>query len=349
MKNADSPAGGRWSALLLCSGESIMENREENKTVKPEEKKYTGNVKIDIDRYRAREGEKINLKKFSTACDTDVDKESVKMSAFPKALDELSLLQAKLYAQSTYGLVIVLQAMDAAGKDGTIKHVFSHLDPNGVHVVSFKQPTTEEKDHDYMWRINKALPRRGDIGIFNRSHYEDVIVTRVHDLIKNDKLPKKLVTKDIWETRYRQIRDWERYLSENGFHVIKIFLHVSKNEQRDRLAERILNKKKNWKFSMADLNERRYWDRYQELYGEMISATSTEQAPWYIVPADNKWYTRYVVAQIVIRALKDIAPRFPEMSKEIKDQLEEFRKLIESGNVGMIEEMQDVMGAEGKK
>ena len=259
MKNADSPAGGRWSALFTVRG-IMMETREENKAVKTEEKKYTGNVKIDIDRYRAKEGEKINLKKFPTACDRDVDKESVKMSAFPKSLDELNLLQAKLYAQSTYGLVIVLQAMDAAGKDGTIKHVFSHLDPNGVHVVSFKQPTSEEKDHDYMWRINKALPRRGDIGIFNRSHYEDVIVTRVHDLIRNDKLPKNLVTKDIWETRYRQIRDWERYLSENGFHVIKIFLHVSKNEQRDRLAERILNKKKNWKFSMADLNERRYWD-----------------------------------------------------------------------------------------
>ena len=194
-----------------------------------------------------------------------------------------------------------------------------------------------------MWRINRALPRRGDIGIFNRSHYEDVIVTRVHDLIKEDKLPQNLVNKNIWDTRYRQIKDWERYLGENGFHVIKIFLHVSKDEQRNRLAERILNKKKNWKFSMADINERRYWDRYQELYSEMITATSTKAAPWYIVPADNKWYTRYVVSQIVIRALRDLAPDFPEMSKEIKNQLDEFRRLIESGNVGMIEEMQDMM------
>ena len=169
----------------------------------------------------------------------DVDKEYVKTVSMTAALEELSLYQAKLYAQNTYGLIIVLQAMDAAGKDGTIKHVFSHLDPNGVHVVSFKQPTTEEKDHDYMWRINKALPRRGNIGIFNRSHYEDVVVTRVHDLIENDKIPKDLVDKNIWETRYRQIRDWERYLAENGFHMVKIFLHVSKDEQRDRLAERI--------------------------------------------------------------------------------------------------------------
>ena len=229
---------------------------------------------------------------MATACDIDIDKEAVKTAAFPEALEEINLLQAKLYAQSTYGLIIVLQAMDAAGKDGTIKHVFSHLDPNGVHVVSFKQPNSEEKDHDYMWRINRALPRRGDIGIFNRSHYEDVIVTRVHDLIKDDKLPQNLVNKNIWDTRYRQIKDW---------------------------------------------------DRYQELYSEMITATSTKDAPWYIVPADNKWYTRFVVSQIVIKALRDIAPEFPEMSKEIKNQLDEFRRLIESGNVGMIEEMQDMM------
>ena len=316
---------------------------EEERITAEKVEKTEKKVKIDIDRYRAKEGEKISLKKFSTNCDMDVDKEYVKTVSMTAALEELSLYQAKLYAQNTYGLIIVLQAMDAAGKDGTIKHVFSHLDPNGVHVVSFKQPTTEEKDHDYMWRINKALPRRGNIGIFNRSHYEDVVVTRVHDLIENDKIPKDLVNKNIWKTRYRQIRDWERYLAENGFHIIKIFLHVSKDEQRDRLAERILNKKKNWKFSIADINERRFWDRYQDLYSEMIEETSTEKAPWYIVPADNKWFTRYVVSQIVLKAMKDIAPKFPEMSKEIKDQLEEFKKLIESGNIGMIEEMQDVM------
>ena len=299
--------------------------------------------KIDIDRYRVKENEKVNLKKFPTKRDVDIDKGEVKNAFFPEVIEQLKLYQEKLYAQNTYGLIIVLQAMDAAGKDGTVNHVFANLDPGGVSVASFKQPTTEEKDHDYMWRINKALPRRGNIGIFNRSHYEDVVVTRVHDLIENDKIPKDLVNKNIWKTRYRQIRDWERYLAENGFHIIKIFLHVSKDEQRDRLAERILNKKKNWKFSIADINERRFWDRYQDLYSEMIEETSTEKAPWYIVPADNKWFTRYVVSQIVLKAMKDIAPKFPEMSKEIKDQLEEFKKLIESGNIGMIEEMQDVM------
>ena len=299
--------------------------------------------KIDIDRYRVKENEKVNLKKFPTKRDVDIDKGEVKNAFFPEVIEQLKLYQEKLYAQNTYGLIIVLQAMDAAGKDGTVNHVFANLDPGGVSVASFKQPTTEEKDHDYMWRINKALPRRGNIGIFNRSHYEDVVVTRVHDLIENDKIPKDLVNKNIWKTRYRQIRDWERYLAENGFHIIKIFLHVSKDEQRDRLAERILNKKKNWKFSIADINERRFWDRYQDLYSEMIEETSTEKAPWYIVPADNKWFTRYVVSQIVLKAMKDIAPKFPEMSKEIKEQLEEFKKLIESGNIGMIEEMQDVM------
>lgn len=303
---------------------------------------------INIERYKAEPGKVVHLKDRATSCDVDIDKEKVKMEYFPQILEDLSLLQAKLYAQSTYGLVVVMQAMDAAGKDSNIRHVFSHLDPNGIKVISFKAPTSEEKDHDYMWRINRALPRRGEIGVFNRSHYEDVVITRVHDLIANDKIPKNLVNKDLWDTRYRQINDWERYLFENGFPVVKIFLHVSKDEQRNRLAERILNKKKNWKFSMADINERRYWDKYQDLYSEMITATSKKNAPWYIVPADNKWYTRFVIAQIVVKTLEKISPKFPEMSKEVKAQLEEFRRLIESGNVNMIEEMQDVLSGSKK-
>ena len=317
----------------------MEEERINTEKIEKTEKK----VKIDIDRYRAKEGEKISLKKFSTNCDMDVDKEYVKTVSMTAALEELSLYQAKLYAQNTYGLIIVLQAMDAAGKDGTIKHVFSHLDPNGVHVVSFKQPTTEEKDHDYMWRINKALPRRGNIGIFNRSHYEDVIVTRVHNLISTGQLPRDLIDKNIWMERYEQINNWEKYLHQNGFYMVKIFLHVSKEEQQERLIDRIFNQEKNWKFSMGDIHEREHWDEYRELYEELLENTSKDKSPWYIVPADNKWFTRYVVSQIVLKAMKDIAPKFPEMSKEIKDQLEEFKKLIESGNIGMIEEMQDVM------
>ena len=205
------------------------------------------------------------------------------------ALEELSLYQAKLYAQNTYGLIIVLQAMDAAGKDGTVNHVFANLDPGGVSVASFKQPTTEEKDHDYMWRINKALPPRGNIGIFNRSHYEDVIVTRVHNLISTGQLPRDLIDRNIWMERYEQINNWEKYLHQNGFYMVKIFLHVSKEEQQERLIDRIFNQEKNWKFSMGDIHEREHWDEYRELYEELLENTSKDRSPWYIVPADNKW------------------------------------------------------------
>lgn len=196
-------------------------------------------------------------------------------------------LQEKLYAENRRGLIVVLQAMDAAGKDGAVNHVFSRLNPSGVRVAAFKQPSAEEKDHDYMWRINKALPARGEIGIFNRSHYEDVIVTRVHGMLKNMDLPKEFVDREIWEERYEQIRNWEKYLTQNGFEIIKIFLHVSKEEQRKRLVDRIINKQKNWKFSLSDITERQYWDKYQDIYEEIFEETSTDRAPWYIIPADN--------------------------------------------------------------
>lgn len=297
--------------------------------------------KIDLDRYKAKEGRKINLDKCPTACDVNIDKSKVKTLFFPQVVSKMKELQEKLYAQNTYGLVIVLQAMDAAGKDGTINHVFANLDPGGVKVVSFKQPNSEEKDHDYMWRINKALPERGMIGIFNRSHYEDVIVTRIHDLIHKGQLPKDLIHKDIWEERYEQINNWEKYLNQNGFQMVKIFLHVSKKEQQRRLVDRIVNQQKNWKFSMADINERKYWDQYQELYGEMISKTSKDISPWYIVPADNKWYTRYVVSNIVYKALKKIDPKFPKLSPEVEEQLEKFKKIISEVDIDELEEIKD--------
>lgn len=259
----------------------------------------------------------------------------------PQAIDEMNAWQEKLFADSHYGILVVLQAMDAAGKDGTVKHVFAPLNPAGVHVHSFKQPSTEEKDHDYMWRINKELPGRGEIGIFNRSHYEDVIVSHIHELIKSDGMPEKLIKKDIWEKRYRQICDWERYLTENGFPVIKIFLHLSKNEQKKRLIDRIVTKQKNWKFSMSDIQERQYWNRYQKIYGEVITATTTKYAPWYIVPADDKWYTRYVVSQIVLKTLRKINPRFPKLSADIEAQLEQFRNILRAVD---IEDLKTLMG-----
>ncbi|MCH4179288.1 MAG: polyphosphate kinase 2 family protein [Megasphaera sp.] len=285
---------------------------------------------VDVNKYLVKEGTKVDLSTYTTACDVDIDKNKVKHEFMPQTIDEINTWQEKLYAAGQYGLLIVLQAMDAAGKDGTIKHVFGPLNPAGVHVHSFKQPSVEEKDHDYMWRINKALPSRGEIGIFNRSHYEDVVVTNIHNLIKNAGMPEKLIKKNIWEQRYRQIRDWERYLVENGFPIIKIFLHVSKNEQKKRLIDRIVTKQKNWKFAMSDIHERKYWDRYQKVYGEVISATSTKQAPWYIVPADDKWYTRYVVSLLVLRELQKIRPAFPKLSADVESQLNQFRQLLKS-------------------
>lgn len=288
-----------------------------------------GGIGMNTSRYRVKEGEKIDLAKFPTGCDVEqLDKKKVKNEEMPKMLAEMNDWQEKLCADNHYGIVVVLQAMDAAGKDGTVKHVFTSMNPAGVHVHSFKQPSVEEKDHDYLWRVNKALPGRGEIAIFNRSHYEDVIVTQIHDIIKSEGMPKKLISHDIWDQRYRQICDWERYLTENGFLFIKIFLHVSKDEQKKRLIDRIVTKQKNWKFSMADINERKYWDRYQKIYGEVLGATSTKYAPWYIVPADDKWYTRYVVAQIVLDTLRYIKPSFPKLAPEVEEQLKQFRALL---------------------
>ena len=298
---------------------------------------------MDLDRYLAKEGTKINLRDYSTTCDVDIDKHDVKDNLMPKAIEEMQAYQEKLYADNHYGILVVLQAMDAAGKDGTVKHVFARLNPAGVHVQSFKQPSVEEKDHDYMWRINKALPSRGEIGIFNRSHYEDVVVTRIHNLIKSDDLPEKLIKKDIWEKRYRQIRDWERYLTENGFSVIKIFLHLSKDEQKKRLIDRIVTQQKNWKFSMSDIQERQYWDRYQKTYGEVIAATTTKYAPWYIVPADNKWYTRYVVAQIVLKTLRKINPQFPKLSPDVEAQLDQFRQLLKAVDIDELKSLKEMV------
>ncbi len=294
---------------------------------------------VDIERYRVRDGTKVRLADYPTACDVKVEKALVKGACFPAAIEKMKELQEKLYAQSTYGLIVVLQAMDAAGKDSTINHVFASLNPAGVKVMSFKQPSIEERDHDYLWRINKALPSRGDIGIFNRSQYEDVIITRIHDLIHQGKMPEDLIDKDIWEERYEQLNHWEKYLAKNGFPMVKIFLHVSKEEQQKRLMDRIFKEEKNWKFSMSDINERQYWDQYQDLYGEMISKTSKDYAPWYIIPADNKWYTRYLVALITLSALRKINPQFPHLAPEVKEELERFKKLLSSVDVRSLEEI----------
>lgn len=285
---------------------------------------------FDIREFEVTGEKKVRLSDFATEGGKDLNKKKTINESMPKNIAEMAQLQEKLYAENQHALLVVLQAMDAAGKDGTIRHVMTGLNPQGTQVVSFKAPSSEEMDHDYLWRISKALPRRGEIGIFNRSHYEDVIVARVHDLVKGSQLPEELVTPDIWKKRYRQIRDFEQYLAENGVKVVKIFLHVSKEEQRARLLDRIRQPEKNWKFSSGDIDERRYWQQYQEAYEHLLNSTSTPEAPWYVVPADKKWFARYLVSEIVLDALKEIDPRYPELSENEKGLLEECRAILEA-------------------
>ena len=240
--------------------------------------------------------------------------------------------QAKLFAQDKYALLIIFQAMDTAGKDGAIRHVMSGLNPQGTQVYNFKQPSNEDLDHDYLWRINKCLPERGRIGIFNRSYYEEVLVVRVHDLIKTQKLPPHALA-HIWENRFEQINNYEKYLFQNGIIPIKIFLHISKEEQEKRLLSRIEDQSKNWKFSEADIKERQYWDEYQKCYEEAINETGTEHAPWYVIPSDKKWYARLIISQIIVKTLNDLKLSFPEISAEQELVLQKYKKLLVDGEV----------------
>jgi PPK2 family polyphosphate:nucleotide phosphotransferase len=224
----------------------------------------------------------------------------------------LAEYQAKLAAQDTHGVVMLLQAMDAAGKDGTIRHVMSGVNPQGVQVSSFKVPSSEELDHDYLWRYQKKLPERGNIGIFNRSYYEEVLVVRVHpQILAKQKLPPRLKDRGIWKRRFREINDWERYLTDNGIRIVKLFLNVSREEQKERFMRRIDDLERNWKFSPADIRERAHWDDYQDAFAEVLSHTSTEHAPWYVIPADRKWLMRLSAAAVILDQLVRIDPKFP--------------------------------------
>jgi len=244
-------------------------------------------------------------------------------------LAELFDLQARLAAAETHGVVVVLQALDAAGKDGAIKHVMTGLNPQGVTVSSFKAPSHDELAHHFLWRTARELPRRGQFGIFNRSHYEEVLVVRVHpEFLAAQHLPH--VKGDIWKRRFREINDWERMLADNGFPMVKIFLHLSKQEQKRRLLDRIDTPEKNWKFSMADVHERSHWDDYQDVYEDMLRHTSTEAAPWYVVPADHKWFTRVIVAEVLVATLMDLDPQYPVVSKAQRSELVEAREALEA-------------------
>jgi PPK2 family polyphosphate:nucleotide phosphotransferase len=242
--------------------------------------------------------------------------------ALTDGVKALSELQDKLYAQDKWAVLLIFQAMDAAGKDSAIKHVMSGVNPQGCQVFSFKSPSSEELDHDYLWRCMKCLPNRGNIGIFNRSYYEEVLVVRVHPaFLAKQRIPPRLVGKNIWAERFEDIRNFERYLSRNGVVVRKFFLYVSKKEQRRRFLERIDDPRKNWKFSSSDTAERDFWDKYMEAYEEMIRETATKQAPWYVVPADNKWFTRVIVAAAVIEALADLDLGYPKVDEQKMKEL----------------------------
>jgi PPK2 family polyphosphate:nucleotide phosphotransferase len=249
--------------------------------------------------------------------------------ALATGVEALAELQDKLYAQDRWALLLIFQAMDAAGKDGTIKHVMSGVNPQGCEIYSFKSPSAEDLDHDYLWRHTKCLPERGRIGIFNRSYYEETLVVRVHpEYLQGQKLPAECVTKDIWNERYEDIRSFERYLSRNGFLIRKFFLHVSRKEQKRRFLERIENPEKNWKFSVSDSRERGLWPDYMEAYEDTIRHTATRYAPWYVVPADNKWFTRLVVGAAVIQALASLDLQYPKVGKAKRAELAAARRML---------------------
>jgi PPK2 family polyphosphate:nucleotide phosphotransferase len=246
-----------------------------------------------------------------------------------RGIEALAKLQDMLYAQDRWAVLLIFQAMDAAGKDGTIKHVMSGINPQGCQVFSFKSPSAEDLDHDYMWRCLKCLPQRGRIGIFNRSYYEETLIVRVHpEFLEKQKLPPELITKDIWQDRYQDIRSFERYLSRNGVVIRKFFLHVSKSEQKKRFLERLDTPQKNWKFSANDIKEREFWNDYMKAYEDMICNTASKDAPWYVVPADNKWFTRVVVAAAVVETLGSLDLKYPKVGKEKLKELAAAKQVL---------------------
>ena len=282
--------------------------------------------------FRITKGKDFRLKDIDpddTLDFTKVEDKPRSKEALARGVTALAELQDKLYAQDKWAVLLMFQAMDAAGKDGAIKHVMSGVNPQGCDVYSFKSPSAEDLDHDYLWRCMKCLPNRGHIGIFNRSYYEEVLVVRVHpEFLAKQKLPPQLVGKNIWEERFEDIRNFEQYLGRNGVVVRKFFLHVSKKEQKKRFLQRIDDPLKNWKFSSNDANERDYWDDYMEAYEEMIRETATKDAPWYVVPADNKWFTRVVVAGAVIDALASLDLAYPEVDQSKLKELAAAKKKL---------------------
>lgn len=275
-------------------------------------------------------GTNVNLQDFNPGFTGNFDKDEAK-ALLRQGVQDLARYQDVLYAQNTYALLLIFQAMDAAGKDSTIKHVMSGINPQGCQVFSFKQPSSEELDHDYLWRSFKALPERGNIGIFNRSYYEEVLVVRVHpELLAQQQIPKRVKSDRIWQQRFEDINNFEKYLTNNGIVVMKFFLNVSKEEQKKRFLKRINRPDKNWKFSLADVRERAYWDDYRAAYEDVFTYTSTDWAPWHVIPADHKWFTRLVVANLISHKLQSLNLAYPELEENHLERLREAKVMLES-------------------
>jgi PPK2 family polyphosphate:nucleotide phosphotransferase len=285
-----------------------------------------------VESLRVRPGSKVRLPgDFDPGARFGLQKRVDGTRLLTQSVQLLAEYQDRLAAQDTYAVLVVVQGMDAAGKDSTIRRVMSGVNPQGVHVSSFKVPSAEELSHDYLWRLARRLPARGEIGIFNRSHYEEVLAVRVHpENLDREKLPPESKGHDIWQRRYREINDWEHYLTDNGIRLVKLFLNVSREEQRIRFLQRIDRPEKNWKFSPADARERRYWDDYQHAYSQMLTHTSTERAPWHVLPADHKWLTRICAAAAIAQTLIDIDPRYPEPNAATRQELLQARAELEA-------------------
>jgi PPK2 family polyphosphate:nucleotide phosphotransferase len=301
-------------------------NNKEMKNLIKRARKYIKPFRVTNDRFRLKD-----VDPADTLDLTSEDKPRAK-EALANGIAALAELQDMLYADDSWGVLLIFQAMDAAGKDGAIKHVMSGVNPQGCQVFSFKAPTSEDLDHDYMWRCMKCMPERGRIGIFNRSYYEETLVVRVHrDFLEKQKIPSELITKDIWKERFQDIRSFERYLARNGVRVVKFFLHVSNKEQKKRFLSRIEEPEKNWKFSANDAKEREHWDDYMEAYEDMIRNTASKEAPWYVVPADNKWFTRVIVAAAVIDALDELDLKYPKVSDSKLKELAVAKQVLLGG------------------
>jgi PPK2 family polyphosphate:nucleotide phosphotransferase len=280
--------------------------------------------------YRVEDGAKFRLKDFDSGDTGNIHSKRHAEQLLTKGIESLTDSQDKLYAQNRWGVLFIFQGMDAAGKDGAIKHVMSGVNPQGVEVYSFKTPSPEELSHDYLWRTMRHAPERGQICIFNRSYYEEVLVVRVHpELLKNERIPPSVVTKDIWKERFQDINDFERYFSRNGIVVRKFFLNLSKKEQKKRFLDRLDYPEKNWKFSASDVHERQYWDDYMNAYEDMVVHTASPHAPWYVVPADNKWFTRVVVAAAIVETLEDLKLAYPKVDPATRKELQAARALLD--------------------